>query len=119
MHMNLEEWIDRYGDEILRLCLAYLGDRQLAEDAFQETFLKAWKARETFRKESSEKTWLSHIVVNTCRDFSCTAAEAGHDRQRQQHLLWRSNHPNRNTGTGGTARRLYPARLQLLGESTL
>lgn len=25
MHMNLEEWIDRYGDEILRLCLAYLG----------------------------------------------------------------------------------------------
>lgn len=69
MHMNLEEWIDRYGDEILRLCLAYLGDRQLAEDAFQETFLKAWKARETFRKESSEKTWLSHIAVNTCRDL--------------------------------------------------
>jgi len=28
MRMNLEEWIDRYGDEILRLCLAYLGDRQ-------------------------------------------------------------------------------------------
>jgi len=61
--------IARYGDGILRLCLLYLGDRQLAEDAFQETFVKAWKNRNAFRGESSEKTWLSHIAVNTCRDM--------------------------------------------------
>lgn len=67
--MRLEELIDRYGDDILRLCTAYLGDRHLAEDAFQETFLKAWKARERFRGECSEKTWLTHIAVNTCRDM--------------------------------------------------
>ena len=41
--MRIEELIDRYGDGILRLCLLYLGDRQLAEDAFQDTFVKAWK----------------------------------------------------------------------------
>ena len=67
--MNIEDMIARYGDGVLRLCLIYLGDRQLAEDAFQETFVKAWKRRGTFRGESSEKTWLSRIAVNTCRDM--------------------------------------------------
>lgn len=67
--MSIEEMMERYGDDILRLCLLYLGDRQLAEDAFQETFIKAWRGRETFRGESGEKTWLSHIAVNTCRDM--------------------------------------------------
>ena len=50
-----ETLIDAYGDELLRLCLLYLGDRQLAEDAF--------------RGESGAKTWLFHIAVNTCRDM--------------------------------------------------
>ena len=67
--MNMEEMIARYGAGILRLCLLYLGDRQLAEDAFQETFVKAWRRQDTFRGESSIKTWLSHIAVNTCRDM--------------------------------------------------
>ena len=67
--MEIEEPIDLYGDDIFRLCLAYLGERHLAEDAFQETFLKAWKNAENFRGESSAKTWLSSIAVNTCRDM--------------------------------------------------
>ena len=67
--MQIEELIERYGNDILRLCCIYLGDRQLAQDAFQETFVKAWKALDTFRGDSSMKTWLSHIAVNTCRDL--------------------------------------------------
>ena len=67
--LNIEEMIARYGGDILRLCLLYLGERQLAEDAFQETFLKAWKHRDSFRGESSERTWLCRIAVNTCRDM--------------------------------------------------
>ncbi len=66
--MMVEELIDLYGDDVLRLCLAYLGDRGLAEDAFQETFLKAWRSSDRFRGESSPKTWLCAIAVNTCRD---------------------------------------------------
>ena len=64
-----ETLIDAYGDELLRLCLLYLGDRQLAEDAFQETMVKAWRALPGFRGESGAKTWLFHIAVNTCRDM--------------------------------------------------
>lgn len=65
--MTIEELIDLYGDGILRLCLMYLGERQLAEDAFQETFLKAWKHLPDFRGGSSPKTWLTAIAINTCR----------------------------------------------------
>ena len=67
--MRIEELIDLYGDGILRLCILYLGDRHLAEDAFQETFVKAWKKRDDFRGESSVRTWLTRIAINTCRDM--------------------------------------------------
>ena len=67
--MRIEELIDLYGDGILRLCILYLGDKHLAEDAFQETFIKAWKKWDGFRGESSVKTWLTRIAINTCRDL--------------------------------------------------
>jgi len=67
--VKIEELIDLYGDDLLRLCLLYLGDRQLAEDAFQETMVKAWRQLASFRGESSVKTWLSSIAVNTCRSM--------------------------------------------------
>ena len=70
--MRIEELIDLYGDDILRLCLLYLGDRQLAEDAFQDTFVKAWKNLSSFKGESSVKTWLSQIAANTCRSMQRT-----------------------------------------------
>lgn len=96
--MTIEELIDQHGDGILRLCLMYLGDRQLAEDAFQETFLRAWKHLPQFRGDSSPKTWLTRIAMNICRStlragwfrllkrsqdvdelFAMAAPEAGHD----------------------------------------
>ena len=68
-----EEEITRLVEEhqlaLLRLCFAYLHDRALAEDAVQETFLKAFRGFSQFRGDSSEKTWLTKIAVNTCRDF--------------------------------------------------
>ena len=67
--MTIERMIDQYGDDVLRLCMLYLGDRQLAEDAFQITMTKAWRRLHAFRGESSVKTWISRIAVNTCRDM--------------------------------------------------
>ena len=69
MRVTIEELIDQHGDGILRLCLLFLGDRQLAEDAFQETFLRAWKHLPGFRGDSSPKTWLTRIALNTCRSM--------------------------------------------------
>ena len=39
----------------------------------QETFLKAWRHWESFREESAEKTWLTRIAINTCKDIRRTA----------------------------------------------
>ena len=78
--MDIETIIDTYGDGLLRLCLLYLGERQLAEDAFQTTLVKAWKSLPGFRGESSMKTWLSRIAVNVCRD----TLRSGWFRMRKQ-----------------------------------
>lgn len=50
--------------------LRFVGDAQEAEDIAQETFLKAWKNLNTYRKETSKfKTWLLRITRNTAIDF--------------------------------------------------
>lgn len=69
----LARMIAQYEVSVLRTCYMYLRDRQLAEDAKQETFLKAYKALHTFRGESNEKTWLMRIAINTCRDMQRSA----------------------------------------------
>lgn len=57
-----------HGDFVTRLCFLYLGDEMEAQDAAQESFLKAMKAFPSFRNESSERTWLARIAINTCKD---------------------------------------------------
>ena len=66
----LSRWFAAYGTDVLRLCCFYLGSRADAEDAAQETFLKAWKHMERFqgRNQCAPKTWLMKIACNTCRD---------------------------------------------------
>lgn len=54
---------------LLRLCYAYLHDQDLAEDAVQETFLKAYRKLEQFHGKAEMKTWLSAIAINCCRDI--------------------------------------------------
>ena len=69
-----EEEITRMVNEhqlaLLRLCFTYLHDRELAKDAVQDTFLKAYRNLNQFRNEANEKTWLSRIAINCCRDLS-------------------------------------------------
>jgi len=61
--------IDEYGNEILRLCYLYLKDYQLAEDAFQDTFLKIYNNFHKFNGLSTEKTWITRICINTCKNY--------------------------------------------------
>lgn len=64
----LERLVSQYQSMLLRMCYLYLRDRALAEDAVQETFLKAYRNLQTFRGDSSEKTWITKIAINTCCD---------------------------------------------------
>ena len=69
----LEQAISNHEQSLLRFCFLILNDVMLAEDAVQETFIKAYKAHARFRGECSEKTWLTRIAVNTCRSLRRTA----------------------------------------------
>ena len=65
----LERLMAQYGTALLRMCCLYLRDYSLAEDAVQETFLKAYARLDSFRGDCSEQTWLMKIAINTCRDM--------------------------------------------------
>ena len=65
----LERMVDLYQLSLLRLCYAYLHDEELAKDAVQETFIKAYRNLDRFDRKSSEKTWLNRIAINTCKDI--------------------------------------------------
>lgn len=70
---DLERMMSQYGDALLRMCCLHLRDISLAEDAVQETFLRAYRKLDSFRRECSEQTWLMGIAINVCRDFLRTA----------------------------------------------
>ena len=58
-----------YEKDLLRTCCVYLRDRDMAQDAVQETFLKAYKALDSFRSESTERpgcTALRSTSAATC-----------------------------------------------------
>jgi len=65
---DFDEVVRVYRPRILRFLLSSLTDRDAAETLTQETFLKAWAARQQFRGESSLSTWLTRIAVNLMRD---------------------------------------------------
>lgn len=70
---NADLWlataIEEHGDNLLRLCFLYLKDRHLAEDAVQDTFLKAYCSYGQFRGRCALKTWLTRIAINVCKSY--------------------------------------------------
>lgn len=77
----LIRWMEAYEKDVLRMCCMLLEDISLAEDATQETFLKAYQGMERFRGDCAEKTWLMRIAVNTCKDVRRSAWFRRVDRQ--------------------------------------
>ena len=70
---KLSRLMEQYEQDLLRMCCVYLRDASMAEDAVQESFIKAYQALGSFRGKSSEKTWLYAIAMNVCRDMRRSA----------------------------------------------
>lgn len=62
--------MQQHGDGIKRMCCVYLRDLGAAEDAAQETFIKAYDHIDQLLGGDilNEKAWLARIAINTCKD---------------------------------------------------
>lgn len=65
----LERLIQENQVSLKRLCYLYLHDEDMAEDAVQETFLKMYRSLSDYRGEANERTYLTRIAINTCKDM--------------------------------------------------
>jgi len=61
-----------YSQRIFRFLLTSLRDRDLAESLTQDTFIRAWSARDQFRGDCAPATWLTRIALNLVRDHTRT-----------------------------------------------
>ena len=67
--LNYNGWVDNYTDILFSFAFYKTGNREEAEDLVQDTFLSAYKSRETYNGSASEKTWLMAILKNKIIDF--------------------------------------------------
>ena len=69
IEQQFRDLVAAYQTPLLRMCCLQLQDKALAEDAVQETFMKAYRALPAYRGECDIKTWLMRIAINSCRDM--------------------------------------------------
>ena len=85
--IELEELMQKYGSSLMRMCALILKDAALAQDAVQDTFIRAYRHRQDYRGDASEKTWLTSIARNVCRDYLRGAWLRNRHRRTSMDLL--------------------------------
>ena len=60
-----EQLVLRHQELVFSLSYKLTGNREMANDVAQEAFIRAWKAIEKFRGDSTFSTWIYRITVNT------------------------------------------------------
>lgn len=64
-----EDILDKYGNNLYRICLVTLKNQADAEDALQDTLVRYLQKAPRFESEEHQKAWLIRVAVNICRDM--------------------------------------------------
>ncbi|HKK58681.1 MAG TPA: sigma-70 family RNA polymerase sigma factor [Salinivirga sp.] len=67
--LHPETWVEKYSDYLYNYAYARLSDEESAKDMVQEVFFAALKAKNSFRGESNEQTFLTAILKRKIIDF--------------------------------------------------
>lgn len=59
----------QYGAMLYRIAIVHLGNKNDAEEAVQEAFMKLWHKAPAFREQEHEKAWLIRVLTNVCRNM--------------------------------------------------
>ncbi len=65
---RLDEWMRIYGTDVLNVAYSYVRNFSQAQDIVQDVFLRAFTKMDSFRGQSSVRTWLLSITANRCKD---------------------------------------------------
>ena len=60
--------VEKYGDMLFRIGLSMLRNKQDAEDAVQDTFLKYFNRKPVFNDVEHEKAWFIRVCMNICKN---------------------------------------------------
>jgi RNA polymerase sigma-70 factor (ECF subfamily) len=85
---------ERHRRELHVHCYRMLASFDEAEDAVQETFLRAWRSRDTFDGSSLFRAWLYRIATNVCIDMQRRTARHARHAQSFRDLPWLQPYPD-------------------------
>ncbi|MDN3669041.1 sigma-70 family RNA polymerase sigma factor [Echinicola jeungdonensis] len=81
-----ENWVNEYENELYSWAFYKTSEREVSEDLVQDTFLSAYRSYNSFKGNSSPKTWLFKILNNKIIDYY----------RKSAHSIFKNKDPSQN-----------------------